>query len=227
MTFTAARRSWLLPAGLIVLSFVPVFAGGLRIGQLVGGAPVTPDNTRFFADPVPVVVHIVGATTFAILGALQFSARLRRTRPRWHRIAGRFVAPAGLAVALSGMWMAVFYTEPASVGTLLTGLRLVFGCAMAAAIVLGVAAILRRDVGAHRRWMIRGYAIGLGAGTQAFTQGTWLIIVGPPDTLSNALLMLAGWLINIAVAEWSIHQRTAGPPRPSDRRRVPTPQTTS
>ena len=40
---------------------------------------------------------------------------------------------------------------------------------MALAIVLGLAAIRRRDIARHRAWMIRGYAIGLGAGTQALT----------------------------------------------------------
>lgn len=116
--------------------------------------------------------------------------------------------------------MAVFYAEPADVGALLTGFRLVFGCGMAACIVLGVAAILRRDVGAHRAWMIRGYAIGLGAGTQVVTQGTWMIVVGPPDKLSNALMMLAGWLINIVVAEWRIRRRKAVRPRPRQSRLV-------
>lgn len=116
--------------------------------------------------------------------------------------------------------MAVFYAEPADVGALLTGFRLVFGCGMAACIVLGVAAILRRDVGEHRAWMIRGYAIGLGAGTQVVTQGTWMIVVGPPDKLSNALMMLAGWLINIVVAEWSIRRRKAVQPRPRQSRLV-------
>lgn len=42
---------------------------------------------------------------------------------------------------------------------------------MAACLVLGFTAIRRRDIAAHRAWMIRAYAIGLGAGTQAFTEG--------------------------------------------------------
>jgi hypothetical protein len=44
---------------------------------------------------------------------------------------------------------------------LLTPIRLAFGVAMAGRIVLGVAAIRRRDVAGHRAWMVRGYAIGL------------------------------------------------------------------
>ena len=42
---------------------------------------------------------------------------------------------------------------------------------MAAALVLGFAAIRRRDLPAHRAWMIRAYAVGLAAGTAVGTGG--------------------------------------------------------
>jgi uncharacterized membrane protein len=208
---SSAKRTWLVPTGLILLSAVPVLAGGLRISQLTGGAQITADNARFFADPVPVVVHIVAATTYCLLGAFQFAAVLRRRYPRWHRVAGRLLVPFGLAVALSGLWMTLFYPRPADVGALLTGFRLVFGSAMAVSIGLGVAAIRRRDITQHQAWMTRAYAIGLGAGTQVLTHLPWILLVGPAGKLSKALLMLAGWLINLAVAEWSIRRpRTTG-----------------
>ena len=78
---------------------------------------------------------------------------------------------------------------------------------MAASIILGFAAIRRRDIARHRAWMIRGYAIALGAGTQVLTNVPWLLFVGKPEGLSRALLMAAGWLINVGVAEWIIRRR--------------------
>ena len=54
--------------------------------------------------------------------------------------------------------------------------------------------------------MMRAYAIGLGAGTQALTQGVGAVILGAPTELSGALLMGAGWVINLAVAEWAIRR---------------------
>ena len=57
--------------------------------------------------------------------------------------------------------------------------------------------------------MMRGYAIGLGAGTQVLTQLAGSLSVGPPSELSGALLMGAGWVINLAVAEWAIRKRSA------------------
>lgn len=65
----------------------------------------------------------------------------------------------------------------------------------------------------HREWMMRGYAIGLGAGTQVLTLLAGELIVGPPSELSQALLMGAGWVINLAVAEWIICTRLTRPAR--------------
>jgi Predicted membrane protein (DUF2306) len=94
----------------------------------------------------------------------------------------------------------------------------VFGTGMVVAILLGLAAVRRRDFATHRAWMMRGYAIGLGAGTQAFTHVPWLIAFGAPSAFTRAWLMAAGWLINLAVAEWFIRTRPLGH-RPG--RRVP------
>ena len=202
-------REWLIPVGLILLSAIPVLAGSFRIADLGTGAPTT-ESERFFASPVPVVVHIIGATIYCVLGAFQFVPSLRQRRPGWHRAAGRLLVPAGLAAALSGLWMTLFYPRPADVGDLVTGFRLVFGAAMVAGIVIAFAAIRRRNVARHRAWMMRAYAIGQGAGTQAFTQAPWLVVVGSMNDLSKALLMLAGWGINLAVAEWFIRRRMPG-----------------
>jgi hypothetical protein len=109
--------------------------------------------------------------------------------------------------------MTHFYAFPAHDGVLLYWFRLLFGSLMAAAIVLGFAAIRRGDVRRHRAWMMRGYALGLGAGTQVLTLAAGEMISGPPTELSRALLMGAGWAINLAVAEWAIRKRPAPPAR--------------
>ena len=204
---SSTKPGWLLPAALILLSAVPVAAGAARVTELTGGAEVTPENARFFAMPLPVVLHIFSASLYCILGAFQFASGFRRRRPGWHRAAGRLLVPCGIAAALSGLWMTVFYPRPDDVGDLLTGFRLVFGSAMVLSIVLGFAAIRRRDIARHSAWMIRGYAIGQGAGTQVLTHLPWILIIGTPGKLAKALLMAAGWVINLAVAEWIIRKR--------------------
>ena len=195
-----------MPAGLLMLSFIPIAAGAFRLTQLAGGADITPANARFFASPIPVVLHILSVTVFSLLGAFQFSTAFHRRHPAWHRAAGRILIPSGLVAALSGLWMTLFYPWPNGDGLILYGLRLLFGSVMLLSILLGVAAIWRRDFLEHGHWMVRGYAIGMGAGTQALTQMAWMLLVGKPDELSKAMLMGAGWVINLAVAEWIIRK---------------------
>jgi len=208
----SGSTNWLV-AALIMLLAIPLAAGAFRLTQLAGGAEITPANARFFASPLPIVLHIVSASVYAILGAFQFVTSFRRRRPGWHRAAGRLLVLCGLLVGLSGLWMTLFYPRAAGAGALLYGLRLLFGSAMVGSIVLGFAAIRRGDVKQHRAWMLRGYAIGLGAGTQVLTLLAGELIAGPPGELSGALLMGAGWVINLAVAEWAIRKRPAAPAR--------------
>ncbi|WP_322780522.1 DUF2306 domain-containing protein [Frankia sp. Cas4] len=158
---SSARTGRLVPTALLALSVIPITAGAARLAELTGGAEITPENARFFASPVPVVVHILSVSLYCTLGPFQFVPGIRRRRPGWHRAAGRLLIPCGLAAALSGLWMTLFYPRPDDVGDLLSGFRLVFGSAMILSILLGFAAIRRRDILRHRAWMIRGYAIGL------------------------------------------------------------------
>ena len=208
----AGSAAWLV-AALLLLSAIPLAAGAFRLTQLAGGAEITPANARFFASPLPIVLHIVGASVYIILGAFQFASAFRRRWPGWHRVAGRLVALCGLLVGLSALWMTLFYPWPAGDGELLAAFRLLFGSGMVVSIVLGFAAIRRGDVRRHRAWMMRGYALGLGAGTQALTLAAGELTLGPPSELSRALLMGTAWVINLAVAEWAIRKRPAPPAR--------------
>ncbi len=208
----AASAAWLVTA-LLVLSAIPLAAGVFRLTQLAGGAEITPANARFFASPLPVVLHIVSAAMYAILGAFQFANGVRRRWPRWHRAAGRLLILCGLVVGLSGLWMTLFYPRPDGSGELLYILRLLFGSAMIVSIVLGFTTIRQGNVIGHRAWMARAYAIGLGAGTQVFTLAVGGILWGPPNELRYALLMGAAWVINLAVAELAIRKRPSSPTR--------------
>lgn len=110
----AGGSTWGLPVALVGLSLIPVTAGVLRIVEIFGGPVLLPDNPRVDASPAPVVIHVVAAATYAAVGAFQFSARLRRRHPGWHRKAGRMLVGAGLAVAVSGLWLTLLH--PAAPG---------------------------------------------------------------------------------------------------------------
>ncbi len=106
--------------------------------------------------------------------------------------------------------LASFRTEAAAYG-----IRLMVGSAMVLFICLGFAAIRRRDIARHSAWMMRCYALVLGTGTQALTHLPWFLFPGIQGELTRALLMGAGWIINLVVAEAVIRNRPILPARSS------------
>jgi uncharacterized membrane protein len=201
-TITSTRRAsarW-VPFALIALSFVPAITGSLRLTGLAGGPALMPVDGRIDASPLPVIVHIATVIPYSLLGAFQFSSRLRQRHPGWHRTAGRVLVLLALGVAFSGLWITLTYPLKPGSGVLLYDMRLAVGTAMAASVILGFAAIRRGDVPRHRAWMTRTYALALGAGTQVFTGAFGPALVGT-SVLAHDLTMGAAWAINLAVAE--------------------------
>jgi uncharacterized membrane protein len=202
-----SRSGRWVPAALLALAFIPVVIGSIRVVQLLGGPAGIEPDARFDAAPAAVVVHVVASIVYVVLGAFQFSARLRRRG--WHRRAGRLLVPLGLVVALSALWLTLLYDRKDGTGTLLYSVRLLVGAGMGACVLLGFAAVRRRDVATHRAWMTRAYALALGAGTQAFTVGFGEGLFGR-GVVRTDLMISAGWAVNLAVAELVIRR-----PRPA------------
>ena len=187
--------------GLLLLSLVPVAAGMYRLYSLAAPTVVTPLNARFFAAPVPIAIH-AAATLYLVLGAFQFVPALRRGRNNWHRRAGKATLALGYAAAISGLWMTLTYPWPPQDNAVLFAFRLMVGVMMLFALTSGTAAIIRRDFTAHRQCMMRAYALGMGAGTQALVLTLWAVLIGSPDPMTRALLMGACWGGNLALAVW-------------------------
>lgn len=200
-----SARSWPVPLSLVLLSLIPVVAGSLRLVQLAGGPAVLHADQRFDSSPAPVVVHVVGAILYALVGAFQFVPGFRRRHLDWHRRTGRVLAVAGMLVAGSALWMTLFFAQKAGTTDLLYVLRLAFGSAMAACLVLGIYHVRHRNIAAHRAWMIRAYAVALAAGTQALTVGFGGALIGTAG-IRYDVLMGSAWVINLVVAEWAIRR---------------------
>ncbi|GGA75183.1 hypothetical protein GCM10011490_27430 [Pseudoclavibacter endophyticus] len=189
----------------------------MRVGEITSDTPVTPENARFITLPLPVLLHIVAAVVFSFLGAFQFVPALRHRAPRWHRFAGRFlVVPSGVIVGVTGIWMTAVYDFPPFDGPWLAVTRHIVGALMLAFLALSVVAVSRRNVFTHGNWMIRAYALGMGAGTQVLTSGPPAILFGAPDEFWRTVQMAAGWAINAVAAELIIAWRKR---RRADRQR--------
>jgi uncharacterized membrane protein len=196
-------RNRLAVAGLLVLAAVPVAAGAFRLTDLGG---ITPDNARFVTAPVPIVTHVVSASLYAVLGALQFSTGIRRRHHAWHRGAGVALVAAGALLAVSGIWMTATYAMPAHDDAALAVMRYTVGAAMLAQLTLAVRAIARHDYRAHGAWMTRAYALGMGAGTQVLTAGPLILLEDPPSW-ARSVGMGLGWAVNAVVAEIVVRRR--------------------
>jgi len=203
---TQSRVEWLIPVGLIALSIIPLLAGVVRLAELSSGATITIENARFHETPLPVVLHIFSSLIFCVLGAFQFVPNIRRKAPSWHKNSGRVLIPCGLISAASGLWMTQFYSGAEFNSPALYWLRITVGAAMLGAISLSLIAIRNRNFTVHGVWMIRSYALGLGAGTQVLTLLPLIIFqLGSVSTVF--ISMVAGWGINFLVAEWIIRKR--------------------
>lgn len=200
---------------LVALSVVPLLGGGMRLSGLADG-DVAPMDSRFAQSPLPVVMHIVAAGLFSVLGAFQFESDLRRTWPRWHQHAGWALVLFGLLAAATGIWMTLHYAIPSpQQGSRLFWVRLAVGSGMALSLVLALRSILAGNVAAHRAWMLRAYALAQGAGTQ-------VLFLLPPALLSGQavsgwprdVLMTAAWAVNVLLAELSIRRIRPRPAEP-------------
>jgi hypothetical protein len=214
MTANTNRLTNRMPlALLVVLGLLPLLpaAGRMVVRFADVGAPpeMLADTSRFFVMPVPVVLHIVSACLFTLVGALQFSTTLRRSP--WHRLSGRVMVVAGILAAASGLWLTNFYPPLGNEGPLLYWFRTAAGLGMLWFLVQGYLAARRRRFDEHRPHMIRAFALGLGASTQMLIGIPVLLIFGEPTPIVGDLMLGAGWLINLTVAQWALARgRRAG-----------------
>jgi hypothetical protein len=111
--------------------------------------------------------------------------------------------------------MSHFYPWPAHDGVALYIMRLFVGGGMIITLLLATDSIRRRKFRQHGNWMIRAYALAMGAGTQVFCHIPIFVLQQELTLTSRAIAMGAGWMINILVAEWIIATRL----RPTRRNR--------
>lgn len=209
------RREWMFLAFILIYSFIPTFGGLLRVIELMGGFVIVPENPRAIADPVPIVLHVIGSFVFCLLGAFQFVPSIRRKHLNWHRTLGKWIAAAGCISALTGLWMAVVFDFPNALqGFLLLWARILLSVAMVLLIVWAVMAAWSGNIVAHRSAMLRAYAIGQGASTQAFLGIGWMLLTGSESIgMARDLLMVAAWGLNLLIAECLLIRRLASKPK--------------
>ncbi len=203
-------REWTILISIIVYSFIPAFGGMVRILELAGGLALMPENPRALANPLPIISHIMGSIVFCVAGVIQFLPSIRLHCPSTHRAMGCILVIAGFVSAASGLWMTWFFSFPDVLqGSLLFSARIILGFLMIGFIGWAVAAIRARNFYKHGALMLRAYAIGQGASTQALFGIGWIVIWGTePAGLQRDVFMVLCWLINMLAAEILIDRLT-------------------
>ena len=208
---TSKQVAWMIV--LLLLAVVLVFAA-LRVSTdlplIMAGQPAPPGSfeSRYVEHPVNAYLHIVPGV-FYLLGALLQHARgFRERHRRLHRRMGPFVVAAGL---LSGLFALRFGVPHAFGGAGEVVATVVFGAWFLGALCLGFVAARRGDVGAHRRWMIRAFAVGLGVGSIR----VWIGLFEAVGIMTfQAAFAPAFWLglgSHALAAELWLHWRPDGP----------------
>lgn len=153
---------------LLAVGAVTVVFGVFRVGDITaslaaGTRPVEVFDARYVAHPVTSFMHIGLGTLFMLIGPFQFVPEIRRRWLGLHRWLGRVFVISGLLVGGSALYMAFFF--PAYGGLVTQAANVFFGGYFLLALLLAFYAIRRKKVRAHRAWMIRAYALGLGVST--------------------------------------------------------------
>jgi uncharacterized membrane protein len=183
---------------LAIASYAVFVYGFLPLGALVHPAM----RATFEANAATVYAHIFASVFALVLGPLQFWPRLRTARPVLHRLCGRLYLGIGVLVGgLAGLFMAFH-----AFGGIAA--RLGFACLALAWLYTGFRAyraIRARELSAHRRWMVRNFALTFAA----VTLRLWLpasIAVSIPGELAYQVIAWLCWVPNLLVAELLLNQ---------------------
>jgi uncharacterized membrane protein len=188
---------------LVVLSLgVAGYAVGVY-GFLPLGVGVHPAmRAAFESHRAAILVHIFASVVALALGPFQFSAKMRIRHLALHRWLGRLYLGVGVLVGgLAGLFMAfhAFGGSAARVGFAFLALAWLYtgSCAYLA--------IRAGNAVAHRRWMVRNFALTFAA----VTLRLWLpasIVLGASFETAYQVIAWLCWVPNLLFAELLLYQ---------------------
>lgn len=173
---------------------------------LAGLGPVGPNVAANHNLHPWIFAHAAGAATALLVGPAQLLAGLRARRPRLHRWSGRLYVAGCALGGLAGAALAL----GVSTGPIASAGFLALALAWLAATGLGFAAARGRRIEAHRRWMIRSFALTFAAVTlRLYLPFAFL----PHVDFARAYQAISWlcWVPNLAVAELLLRRRSARP----------------
>jgi len=187
--------------GLVVLTALSLGVATYALivySLLPPGSLVHPDmRAGFEARPAGLYVHVLGSIVALALGPFQFWSRLRAAHLRLHRISGRVYLGVGvLCGGLAGLYMALHAFGGALSQAGFAGLAL----AWLLTGFFAYRAIRGRDATAHRRWMVRNFALTFAAVTLRLYLPL-SVVLGVQFEVAYPIIAWLCWVPNILIAE--------------------------
>lgn len=188
-----------VPVALYFGTLLTILLALVQVVQIPLGA-LPEDSERLGAAPVWHFMHVLGGATFGILGPIQFGRALMPRYGHLHRIVGRLFVAAGAMISLSSLGLLWRFPDTYSVA--ISSGRLLFGIGLGVALAIAMQAIYKRNFTRHRNWMIRAYAIGIGATAVTMVFFPIYLITGePPKGLAADIAFLGAWTACVVFAE--------------------------
>jgi len=152
-------------------------------------------------------VHAAAAATALLVAPLQFRSQLRARRPGFHRLLGRVYVTGCLIGGATGLALAVGTTAGPVATAGFGSLALVWLIATSNAWRLA----MRRDIVAHREWMIRSFALTFAAVTLRLYLPIAQLLPVELDDAYSAISFLC-WAPNLVVAEAYLRKKRRAAP---------------
>ncbi len=180
-----------------------LLTGAYALRFVVSGFADVPDDiaSNAFLSPGGLRLHIAVTAIAIIVAPWQFAGRLRDRFPLVHRTMGRIYLVTGFVGIGTGTAIALGSSQGliAGVGFLCLGL------AWLTVTVVAYRMILARDYEAHRRWMLRSFALIFGAVTLRIYLPVSFAL-GLDFGSSYPVIAWVNWVPNIVLMEWWIRR---------------------
>ncbi|WP_370090343.1 DUF2306 domain-containing protein [Ekhidna sp.] len=148
-------------------------------------------------------MHFIGGAVALGLGWTQFLKNFRAKHLSTHRLLGYVYFVSIVMVSAPGAFYLAYYANGGFNNVLGFGMMAV--CWFAFTIIAFIR-VKNRDIDAHERWMIRSFAVTLGAVTLRIFMPL-MIISGIPETEAYQAIAWFCWVPNLFVAEWIIQKK--------------------
>lgn len=213
------KRPWIFPLWIVCGIFFI-----MRVPSYLGFTPqeaIVP--LRGYTHYLLLSGHIVLGTVALSCCCLQVWPWLRQHHPKVHRISGRsyvaVVIPASALAVVSSLMAAV--PLPGRIGNVM------LATLWLTTTLFGFRAARSRDFGAHRRWMLRSFALCFSIIMNRLWIVIWIVAFAPLQDsyyAGNAAAMgddvavasiWCSWIVNLLIVEWWIERKKRRPHKTS------------